>query len=384
MFVDWIVHCILWLFGFIFFYHFPLCRKKQTVKTARPALSIIIPARNEETNIPNLLRSLIGQLEKYDEVLVVDDHSNDNTATVAVQEGAKVIKSEEMPWGWTGKTWACYQGAQSATNTLLIFLDADTIIEDSGLDSISGCYNELQGVLSIQPYHRMYKLYEQLSAFFNLILIAAMGSFTIFGKASKPIGLFGPVIVIEKNLYLTSGGFEKVKGEIVEDLAFGAELKKQGINLHCYRGRGTVSFRMYPGSISHLITGWSKGFAMGAVKTSVPVLIMIIAWIVGALGTTRNLIQTTIILDISTATLWGLLYIAYAIQLYWMLRKIGNFKPYTAILFPIPLLFFIIVFFYSFFIIFIRRSVNWKGRTLEMKSRAKHADTSSDSDYHTD
>ncbi|MFC1846335.1 glycosyltransferase, partial [Chloroflexota bacterium] len=351
---------------------------------ARPAISIIIPTRNEETNIPNLLRSLMGQLEAHDEVLVVDDHSNDNTAAVAVREGAKVTKSKEMPWGWTGKTWACYQGAQSATNTLLIFLDADTIIEDSGLDSISGCYSELQGVLSIQPYHRMYKLYEQLSAFFNLILIAAMGSFTIFGKASKPIGLFGPVIVLEKNLYLTSGGFEKVKGEIVEDLAFGAELKKQGVNLHCYGGRGTVSFRMYPGGMSHLITGWSKGFAMGAVKTSVPVLIMIIAWIVGALGTTRNLIQTTIILDISTATLWGLLYIAYAIQLYWMLHKIGNFKPYTAILFPIPLLFFIIVFFYSFFIIFIRRSVNWKGRTLEVKGRAKHADTSSDSDYHTD
>jgi len=175
-----------------------------------------------------------------------------------------------------------------------------------------------------------------------------------------------------------------VKGEILEDLAFGTEFKKQGVNLYCYGGRRTVSFRMYPGSISQLIAGWSKGFAMGAVKTSIPVLIMIIAWITGAIGTTRHLIQAVIATDISLVTLWGLLYIAYAIQIYWMLYRIGNFKPYTALLFPIPLLFFLIVFTYSFLIIFIRRNVSWKGRTIEIKSRGNNAGTSSDSHHHTD
>ena len=123
---------------------------------------------------------------------------------------------------------------------------------------------------------------------------------------------------------------------------------------------------------------------MGAAKTSIPVLIMIIAWITGAIGTTRHLIQAIIITDISTVTLWGLLYIAYAIQIYWMLYRIGNFKPYTALLFPIPLLFFVIVFVYSFLIIFIRKNVSWKGRKIEVKSRGKNASTSSDSHYHTD
>ncbi|MGB2877572.1 MAG: hypothetical protein WBB97_06005, partial [Dehalococcoidales bacterium] len=124
--------------------------------------------------------------------------------------------------------------------------------------------------------------------------------------------------------------------------------------------------------------------AMGAVKTSILVLIMIIAWITGAIGTTRHLIQALIITDISLATLWGLLYIAYAIQIYWMLYRIGNFKPYTALLFPIPLLFFLIVFTYSFLIIFIRRNVSWKGRTIEIKNRGNNAGTSSDSHHHTD
>ena len=112
---------------------------------------------------------------------------------------------------------------------------------------------------------------------------------------------------------------------------------------------------MYPDGIRHLITGWSKGFALGAVKTSIPVLIIIIAWITGAIGTTRHLIQGAIVTDMSLVTMWGLLYIAYAGQIYWMLHKIGNFKPYTAFLFPIPLLFFIVVFFYSFLILIERR-----------------------------
>ena len=384
MSVDFLVHIVMWLLGFVFFFQIPVCGKGKAKNAPRSIVSIVVPARNEETNIPKLLRSLRGQIYEGDEIIVVDDHSEDKTAVIAEREGARVIKSKKMPPRWTGKTWACYQGAQAATGKILIFLDADTLIQDSGFDSLISSYNEIDGVLSIQPYHKMHKLYEQLSAFFNLVLMAAMGSFTILGRMIKPIGLFGPVIALEKKLYFESGGFEKVKGEILEDLAFGTEFKKQGVKLYCYGGRHTVSFRMYPGGISQLITGWSKGFAMGAVKTSIPVLIMIIAWITGAIGTTRNLIQTLISTDMSLSTLWGILYITYAIQIYWMLYRIGNFKFYTALLFPIPLLFFLIVFTYSFIIIFIRKNVSWKGRTIEVKSRGKNAGTSPDIHHHTD
>jgi len=383
MSANFIAHIILWLLGFVFFYHVPVCNNRKANNASRPTVSIVVPARNEETNIPNLLKSLKIQIKAYDEIIVVDDHSEDKTATIAEQEGAKVIKSKQMPPGWTGKTWACYQGAQSATGKTLLFLDADTVIENGGLDRIINYYDEIGGVLSIQPYHKMKKPYEQLSAFFNLVLMAAMGSFTILGRMVKPIGLFGPVIALERKMYSESGGFEQVKGEILEDLAFGAEFKRRGVKLYCCGGRDTISFRMYPGGLSQLITGWSKGFAMGAVKTSIPVLIMIIAWITGAIGTTRHLVQAIVVADISLVTLWGLLYIAFAMQLYWMLYRIGNFKPYTMLLFPIPLVFFIIVFVYSFIIIFIRKNVRWKGRTLEIKGRNKNAGTSSDSHNHT-
>ncbi|UCG54804.1 MAG: glycosyltransferase, partial [Dehalococcoidia bacterium] len=154
MSANFIAHIILWLLGFFFFSHIPVCKNGKSKNTSRPSVSILVPARNEERNIPNLLSSLKSQIKADDEIIVVDDHSEDKTAAVAEQEGAKVIKSKQMPPGWTGKIWACYQGAQSAIGRILIFLDADTVIEDGGLDDIISSYGKTYGVLSIQPYHR--------------------------------------------------------------------------------------------------------------------------------------------------------------------------------------------------------------------------------------
>jgi len=377
------IHFFFWLMGFFFLFHIPLCRSKDNYNKNYPKISVIIPARNEENALPNLLASLNKRAQAEDEIIVVDDSSEDNTRQIALENGATVVDSEPLPKGWMGKNWACYQGANQATGDIFIFLDADTIIEGNGLKKMVDSFIYSEAIISIQPYHRVRRLYEELSAFFNIILMAAVGSFTILGNKIKPIGLFGPAMVLKREKYITSGGHSKVRGEILEDLAFGAKEKKKGTRIFCYGGKGTISFRMYPNGLKELITGWSKGFAEGAKSTSIPVLLMIIAWITGAIGTVRNLIQAGVISDISLTTLWGLLYIAYAIQIYWMLYRIGNFKPYTALLFPIPLLFFIIIFAYSFIIIFIRKNVSWKGRTIRVAGKESNAHTSSDNYNHS-
>ncbi len=369
MATELIIQIVLWLFGCIFFWAIPVCRNREVRKPTRWSLSIIIPARNEAKTLPILLTSMKGQLQQDDEIIVVDDQSDDETSLAARQHGVEVILSQPLPPGWLGKTWACYQGAKSAKGELLFFLDADTTIEPDGIAKVISSYGSDASALSIQPYHKMLSLYEQLSAFFNIVIMGAMGAFTMFGDLIKPIGLFGPAIMLTKQRYLESGGFEKVKGEVLEDLEYGATLKKQQVKLTCYGGRGSVSFRMYPEGIGQLVTGWSKGFAKGAVKTSIPVLIMVVAWITGAVGTTRNLIESLFLADNAGLISWGILYAAYFIQIYWMLRRIGNFSIIAALFFPLPLLFFILVFAYSFVKIFILRSVKWKGREIEMKGR---------------
>jgi 4,4'-diaponeurosporenoate glycosyltransferase len=316
-----------------------------------------------------LLDSLSGQLSSQDEVIVVDDHSEDRTKAVAERRTVKVLESLPTPEGWMGKTWACFQGAKKASGEILVFLDADTVLEKNGLRNIIETYVEKDGVLSIQPYHKMRNLYEQLSAFFNIIVMAGIGAFTVLGRRIKPIGLFGPVVVMKRQYYLDSGGHAKVKGEILDDVAFGSVLQKKGTEVHCLGGKSTISFRMYPNGIRELINGWSKGFAMGAAKTSTPLLILIVAWICGSIGTTRSLIEVTIAKNNFQMVLSGGLYILYAAQIYWMLVRIGNFKFYTALFYPISMAFFVVVFTYSFVRIFLVRSVKWKGREIDLRHK---------------
>ena len=365
--IIFIVHLILWILGFLFLFHISYCRVSAHRDSHRPSVSVIIPARNEEHTLPNLLNSLSGQLFSQDEVIVVDDHSEDRTKAVAEKSAVKVLESLPTPEGWVGKTWACFQGARIASGEILVFLDADTVLEKNGLKNIIETYVEKDGALSIQPYHKMHNLYEQLSAFFNIIAMAGMGTFTVLGRRIRPIGLFGPVVVMKRQYYLDSGGHDKVKGEILDDVAFGSELQKKGMEVHCLGGKSTISFRMYPNGIRELINGWSKGFAMGAAKTSTPLLILIVAWICGSIGTTRSLIEAIIATNNVQIAISGSLYILYAVQVYWMLVRVGNFKFYTALFYPIAMTFFVVVFIHSFVRIFLVRSVKWKGREINLK-----------------
>jgi 4,4'-diaponeurosporenoate glycosyltransferase len=363
-----IIQTGFWFLGFLFLFRITRCRSSEKEKSY-PSLSIIIPARNEEKTLPILLTSLQNQVSPVDEIIVVVGPSEDNTLKVAERQNVIVKQSEPLPEGWLGKPWGCYQGARLAKGEILIFLDADTFVEKDGLKRIVGTYLERGGVITIQPYHKTKRLYEQFSAFFNIIGMAGMGTSTVLGNHVKPVGLFGPCVVMSKKYYLESGGHRQVKKEVVEDLALGGRIKRQKIPISCYGGSGTVSFRMYPNGIGELIDGWSKGFATGAIKTYIPILLATILWIGGSITSTRYFIEALISPRLPSILLWGGAYLGYVVQIFWMLFRVGNFKFYTALFYPIPLLFFIYIFLRSCFLVFVKRSVTWKGIRISLKNK---------------
>jgi 4,4'-diaponeurosporenoate glycosyltransferase len=365
-----IIQTVFWFLGFLFLFRIPRCMGSSRESQSYPSVSIIIPARNEEKSLPILLASLRYQSFTADEIIVIVGQSEDRTKEMAEREGVRTIQSEPLPKGWVGKPWACYQGAVAARGEILIFLDADTFIEEDGLKKIVETFMERDGVVSIQPYHKTKRLYEQLSAFFNIIVMGAMSTFSVIGNLIKPIGLFGPCVVMRKKCYFESGGHKEVRSEVVEDLALGERFKRWKVPIYCYGGKGTISFRMYPNGVGELIDGWSKGFATGAIKTYIPILLAIIAWIGGSISTTRYLIEALLNINALSILIWAAAYLCYAAQVYWMLFRVGTFKFYTALFYPVPLLFFLAIFLRSVFLIFIRRSVRWKGVTINLKDKA--------------
>ena len=93
-----------------------------------PTISILIPARNEEQNLPRCLESLVGQRYPRFTVTVLDDQSTDRTTEV-VQDVARrdsrvrLINGTPPPVGWAGKPWACQQLGMRADGDILLFLE---------------------------------------------------------------------------------------------------------------------------------------------------------------------------------------------------------------------------------------------------------------------
>ena len=352
---------LCWLSGFVFLFRIPLCRRSHGQKDY-PSVSIIIPARNEEHNIGRLLDSITGQTCKPDEIIVVDDGSTDRTADICRQKGATVLPSKPLPSGWLGKPWACYQGAKQATGDLFVFLDADTAFAADGLRKLMDTYVEVAGsqaVMSLAPFHRVKRFYEDLSALFNIIMLGSMNAFTPF-KSIKTTGLFGPSLVVARDHYFAVDGHAAVKERILENVFLAAKFRARNLRLLCLGGRGTLHFRMYPNGVKELINGWTKAFASGSGEVSPFALLLIILWI-----TAGFLIAIFLIYGLCTGwgmPYWLLLYAGYALQMAWMLRRIGSYKLVSALLFPLHLLFYCVVFFRSLYFQVTHKSTAWKSR----------------------
>lgn len=327
-----------------------------------PRVSVVIPARDEEGRIGPLLESLQRQGLPPHEVIVVDDHSSDRTAALARQSGAAVLPGQALPAGWNGKPWACWQGAQQAGGELLLFLDADVWLEPDGLEKIVLAYQERGGLLTVQPYHVTRRPYEELSAFFNVVLMAGMNAFTPHGEALPPRGAFGPCVACSRSDYFRVGGHRGVRDAVLESIPLAELFLRHDLPVRCYGGRGAVSFRMYPGGLGELVEGWSKGFGSGALSIHPLFLLLTIAWISAGFSSFINLFRQ--LAAPAAPLLWLLLYACFALQTWWMLRRIGSFRWWTALFFPLPLTFFGLVMLRSLVLIHLLRRVTWKGRTI--------------------
>jgi 4,4'-diaponeurosporenoate glycosyltransferase len=320
---------------------------------------VIVPARDEEERLPALLESLNRQEAAPLEVIVVDDHSRDRTAELAGRLGARVLPAPPLPPGWTGKTWACWNGALAARGERLLFLDADTVVEPGGLERILRLPAAEPGVHTICPWHRVIRPYEQLSAFFNLAMVAGMNAFTPLGTHAGRQGLFGQSMLVAKGDYRAAGGHEAVRGRILENLFLARRFGEKGIVPRCRVGRGTLSMRMFPEGPASVARGWGKAFASGAGATPLAAIIPFSIWLSGA--------ATVPLLAPLGATAGhriaiAAVYLAYAGQIAWQLRRVGSYSSLAGLLYPIPLAFYFAVFFG--FLVKARRgrTARWRGR----------------------
>jgi 4,4'-diaponeurosporenoate glycosyltransferase len=346
-------------------------RPGAAATTTRPACSVVVPARNEVHTLPVLLASLEPQLQPGDEVLVVDDHSDDGTASSALGAATRMLAAPALPDGWAGKCWACWTGAQHTTNDVLVFLDADTQVEPGGVERLLGEHGRRGGLVSVQPYHLVPQAYERLSCFFNVVSMMGVDAFTPVGNRRPPRGAFGATLVVDRDEYFDLGGHAAIRGEVLDDMALARSWSDAGRPLTVLAGRGTVRFRMYPDGLAHLVEGWSKNVAGGAARIRPSTLLLTFLWVAACLSAVWWVVRAPFSPAEGEVALAALAYGLVVGQLWWMLRRIGSFGLSTALLFPLPLAFFLVVFTRSTLLTAVRGRVTWKGR--EIATRGRHA-----------
>jgi 4,4'-diaponeurosporenoate glycosyltransferase len=340
-----------------------------------PSVSVVVPARNEEATLPVLLDSLRRLTIPVSEIVVVDDGSQDATASVARSAGADVLPAGAPPPGWTGKAWACHLGARGTRGELLLFLDADTVLAPEALAGLLQLHDEHGGLVSVQPFHRVVRPYEQLSSYFNVVSLLASAAFA--RRAARQPMAFGPCLLTSRMDYERAGGHAAVRAEILDDVRLAAAYDRAGLSVRCAVGGSQIGMRSYPGGIRQLAAGWTKNISSGASAAAPGPMLGTVLWVCAhhavAVGAVLALVEALTGWGASQTyghpALWVVAWVVIACQLRSILRRIGSFRWWTWVLFPVPLLAFDLLFAASAALTVVRRSVRWRGREVELGSR---------------
>lgn len=329
------------------------------------SVSIIIPARNEAETLPLILADLKRQTLQPLEIICVNDGSSDQTRDVVLGAGGNVMLLDitDKPKDWMGKAWACLKGAEQAKGRLLLFLDADVRLAPGGLAKLLGTYESSNCTISVQPYHRISKAYEELSMFFNVILIGANG--TGLPTKNSNVGLYGPLILISKADYEGIGGHRAAQKTITDDLALGDALTSAGKKYKLFLGGGDISFRMYAEGIKALLHGWTKNFATGAGKTPARLRILMFGWVTSCTAAPLYMLQALWIGDHGWALAYLLFYGIWVAELNRIVPRVGNFSRVALFVYPIFMVVFLAVFCWSLWKKLFHRQVTWKGRKMK-------------------
>ncbi|MDP8988859.1 MAG: glycosyltransferase family 2 protein [Acidobacteriota bacterium] len=179
---------------------------------------VVIPARNEEGNIGDAVRSL-----PPDSVIVVDDFSWDHTAKEARAAGAGVLRAPHPITGAVGKSNACIEGARVLTSRWILFADADTRFEPGFLESaVAAAEAGKIDFLSVYLRADFGTLWESAVAPYGVALY-----FCGINPRADPASAFnGQCMLVNRAAYEFIGGHKAVLGDVCEDVKLAALAKR--------------------------------------------------------------------------------------------------------------------------------------------------------------
>ena len=326
-----------------------------------PAVSVIIPARNEERAIEETVRRMLAQSYRNLELIVVDDGSADATSAILAKLAAEdgrlvVVRNEETPDGWLGKPWALHRGSEVAKGELLLFVDADIHYEQHAVSAmVSRIRTSGAAMLSALPAIEMRGSWEKaIMPQLAMTLFSFLPTWLGNGRTIRILAVGGgPGNLVWRTAYDIAGGHVALRGAVIDDVGLARLFRASGQGTELARAEDLMSVRMYHG-LAEIVHGFTKNaFAVlnrsyaGALLVVVgTVLFHVLPYLLAAVGN-RTALVTIAVISVTRLLLFSVFRYGIANALF---------------LHPVMTLAWAYIFLRSAWITGVRRQLTWRGR----------------------
>jgi len=262
---------------------------KNNSATITKTVSILIPMRNEEQNVIECINSVSAQegLKNF-EIIVLDDHSEDQTADLLSKfMNISKLNGTNLPDDWLGKLWACQQLADASTGEYLVYIDADVRLSRN---AVASAISKMGKWDFISPYPKQIAIGFVQRLFQPLLQWSWLASVPLF--ISQKLGIKsmavanGQFLIIKRDAYFKSGGHHSVKSEVIDDIMLARQLLASGYSGGVAEASQVASCHMYK-TAGELVNGYRKSLwkAFGSIfGTSVAILILFISGVAPFIG----------------------------------------------------------------------------------------------------
>lgn len=304
-----------------------------------PAITIIVPARNEQDALPACLKSLIEQDYANLKILAVDDRSTDATGAIIDALAARhpdrlrALHVKTLPDNWLGKPHAMAMAARDAIAIdrpdYLLFTDADVFFEPQAIR------RSLAHAVATDADHFVTFPTPLIKSIGEGMLLGYLGVMGLWAtrpwKASDPkakrdsIGI-GAFNLLRTEAYENLGGFESLRMEILEDLMLARRVKLAGLRQCVAIAPGMVTLHWAAGAwgVVHVMT--KNLFAV--FRFRITLALAACAWL------TVLCLGPIVFLVFRQTRLPAVLTLIAVVMLYLLSTRHSKISPWYAVLFP--------------------------------------------------
>ncbi len=237
--------------------------------SGNPRVSIIVPARNEESDIEQSLNRLLELDYDNYEVIAVNDRSTDRTGEImesvasraAARGRLRVIHHQELPAGWLGKTHAMWTATNSASGEWLLFTDADVLFKGDSVRRALA-YAEAQKADHVVLFPRMVMKSPgeyMMIAFFQTMFVFGHRPWKVADPKSRDHMGVGAFNLIRRCVYESIGTYEALRMEVLDDMKLGKVVKNAGFAQRNVFGGDLISIRWANGAMG-VVNNLTKNF----------------------------------------------------------------------------------------------------------------------------